>query len=167
MVRDRRTTPTHITHYDQTITSTKPKCLQKVSETKRAKELTQILKRPRQEEPVAYTAELCTYRWWEEPELVQWEKFDPTGENKVVPNHQKDNQKYWDNIAAEVEDRISREEAWMDEELPWRENSNEIPAGSYRKEWEIARGYLYACEACGLENYHMHYRCNQCDQLVS
>jgi len=61
MVRDRRTTPTHITHYNQIITLTKPKRLQKASETKRVKELTQILKQPRQEEPVAYTAELCTH----------------------------------------------------------------------------------------------------------
>src|SRR6266540_3658428 len=62
MVRDRRTTPTHITHYDQIITSTKPKRLQKAFKTKGAEEPTQILKQPRQEEPVAYTAELCGYR---------------------------------------------------------------------------------------------------------
>ncbi len=69
-------------------------------------------------------------------------------------------------MAAEVEDRIAQEESWMDEEPPWRESPNEVPAGSYRKEWEIARGYLHACEACGLENHHVHYRCNQCNQLV-
>ena len=61
MVRDRRTTLTHITHYDQIIMSTKPKYLQKVLKTKEAAELTQILKRPRQEEPVTYTVELYTY----------------------------------------------------------------------------------------------------------
>src|SRR6266498_3864981 len=117
MVRDKRTTPTHITHYDQIITPTKPKCLQKASEIKGAEELTQILKQPRQEEPVAYTAELCNYKWWKEPELIQWGKFDPTGGDKVVPNHQEDNQQYWNNITAEVEDRIVREESWMDKEL--------------------------------------------------
>src|SRR6266542_3574633 len=53
MVRDRRTTPTYDTHYDQIITTTKPRRLQKAPETKRAKEPTQILKWPRQEEPVA------------------------------------------------------------------------------------------------------------------
>src|SRR6266542_1249201 len=63
MVRDRRTTPTHITHYDQIITPTKPKHLQKAPETKGAEELTQILQRLRQEEPVTYTAELCNYKW--------------------------------------------------------------------------------------------------------
>src|SRR6266545_6716670 len=63
IVRDRRTTPTHITHYDQIITPTKPKRLQKAPETKGAEEPTQILKRLRQEEPIAYTAELCTYKW--------------------------------------------------------------------------------------------------------
>ena len=62
MVQDRRTTLTHITHYDQIIITTKPKCLQKASETKRAEEPKQILKRTRHEEPMAYTAELCTYR---------------------------------------------------------------------------------------------------------
>src|SRR6266540_2314798 len=71
MVRDRRTTLMHITYYDQIITPTKPKRLQKVSEIKGAEEPMQILKRPRQKEPVAYTAELCTYRWWPESELVQ------------------------------------------------------------------------------------------------
>jgi len=54
----------------------------------------QILKRPRQEEPVAYTAKLCIYHWWDEPELVKWEKFDPTGKDKVIPNYQEDNQQY-------------------------------------------------------------------------
>jgi len=62
MVRDRRTTPTHITHYNQIITLTKPKRLQKASETKRAEKLIQILKRSKQEEPVTYTAELCNYK---------------------------------------------------------------------------------------------------------
>src|SRR6266542_495731 len=90
MVRDRRTTLTHITHYDQIITLTKPKHLQKAPEIKGVEELIQILKRPRQEEPVAYTAELCSYRWWPEPELFQWGKFDLTGGDKVVPNHQED-----------------------------------------------------------------------------
>src|SRR6266498_243890 len=66
MVRDRRTTPTYITHYNQIITLTKPKHLQKAPKTKGAEEPIQILKRPRQEEPVTYTAELCTYRWWPE-----------------------------------------------------------------------------------------------------
>ena len=94
------------------------------------------------------------------PEQVQWDRFDPTGGDKVVLNHQEDNQQYWDDVAAEVEDRIAQEESWMDEEPPWRESPNEVPAGSYRKEWEIARGYLHACEACGEENYHVHYRCN-------
>ncbi len=61
MVRDRRTIPTHITHFDQIITTTKPKCLQKVPKIKGAAKPTQILKQPRQEEPVAYTAELYTY----------------------------------------------------------------------------------------------------------
>src|SRR6266542_3130888 len=103
MVRDRKTTLTHITHYGQIITSTKPKCLQKVPETKGAEEPIQILKWSRQEEPVAYTAELCNYKWWKEPELVQWAKFDLTEGDKVVPNHQEDNQQYWDGIAAEVE----------------------------------------------------------------
>jgi len=111
MVQDRRTTPTHIIHYDQIITPTKPKRLQKAPKTKGAEELIQILKRPRQEEPVAYSAELCTYRWWEEPELVQWEKFDPTGGDKVVPNYQEHNQQYWDSIVAEVENRIAQEES--------------------------------------------------------
>jgi len=89
-----------------------------VSKTKGAEELIQILKWPRQEEPVAYMAELCTYKWWEEPELVQWEKFNPTVEDKVIPNYQEDNQQYWDNIMAEIEDRIVQEESWIDEELP-------------------------------------------------
>src|SRR6266542_2267397 len=52
MVQDRRTIPTHITHYDQIIITTKPKCLQKVSKTKGAAEPTQILKWLRQEKPV-------------------------------------------------------------------------------------------------------------------
>ena len=39
---------------------------------------------------------------------------------------------------AEVEDRIAQEESWMDEEPPWRENPSKVPAGFYRKEWEIA-----------------------------
>ena len=56
-------------------------------------------------------AELCNYKQWQEPELVQWEKFDPTEANKVIPNYQEDNQQYWDNIAAEVEDRIVQEES--------------------------------------------------------
>jgi len=62
MVQDRRTTPTHITHYDQIVITTKSKHLQKASKTKGVAELTQILKWSRQEEPVAYTVELCTYR---------------------------------------------------------------------------------------------------------
>ncbi len=107
-------------------------------ETKGTKEPIQILKWPRQEELVAYMVELYTYRWWEEPELVQWEKFDPTGGDKVVPNYQEDNRYYWDNIVTEVEDCIAQEESWMDEELPWRENPSKVPAGSYCKEWEIA-----------------------------
>src|SRR6266542_3572685 len=44
MVRDRRTTPTHIIHYDQIIAPTKPKRLQKAPETKGAEEPVQILK---------------------------------------------------------------------------------------------------------------------------
>ena len=167
MVWDIRIIPTHITHYDQIITTTKLKRFQKAPETKGAAELKQILKRPRQEEPVAYIAELCTYRWWEEPELIQWGKFDLTGGDKVVPNYQEDNWQYWDNIVAEVEDHIAWEEEWMDEELSWRENPSEVLAGSYHKKWKIARGYLNACEACGLENYHVHYRYYQCNQLVS
>src|SRR6266542_5828510 len=55
MVQDRRTTPTHITHYNQIITPTKPKRLQKASKIKGAEEPTKILKWSRQEEPVAYT----------------------------------------------------------------------------------------------------------------
>src|SRR6266498_4956848 len=47
IVQDRRTTPTHITYYDQIITLTKPKRLQKVPETKGAVKLIQILKWPR------------------------------------------------------------------------------------------------------------------------
>src|SRR6266498_4709211 len=125
MVQDRRPIPTHITHYDQIITVTKPKCLQKALKTKEAEEPTQILKWPRQEEPVAYTAELCTYKWWEEPELVRWGRFNPTGGDKVMPNHQENNQQYWDNIVAEVENCIVQEELWMDEESPWRENPSE------------------------------------------
>src|SRR6266498_2200988 len=58
MVRDRKTTPTHITHYDQIITLTKPKRLQKAPEIKGADEPIQILKRPRQEESVVYTVKL-------------------------------------------------------------------------------------------------------------
>ena len=61
MVQNRRITPTHITHYDQIITTIKLKHLQKASEIKKAEELRQILKWPRQEEQVVYTAELCTY----------------------------------------------------------------------------------------------------------
>ena len=61
MIRDRRITPTHITHYDQIITVTKPKHLQKAPKIKGAVKPMQILKRLRQEEPVAYMAELCTY----------------------------------------------------------------------------------------------------------
>ena len=116
----------------------KLKCLQKASEIKGAAEPTQILKWPRQEEPVVYMAELCNYKWWQEPELVQWGKFDPTGENKIILNHQEDNQQYQDNITAKVKDRIAQEESWMDEEPPWRENPGEVPVGSYHKEWEIA-----------------------------
>ncbi len=44
IVRDRRTTPTHITHYEQIITTTKPKYFQKTPEIKGAEELKQILK---------------------------------------------------------------------------------------------------------------------------
>ncbi len=62
IVQDRRTTPTHITHYDQIIITTKPKCLQKASKTKGTVKLTQILKRSKQKKPVAYIAKLCTYR---------------------------------------------------------------------------------------------------------
>ena len=90
-------------------------------------------------------------------------KVWPTEGDKVVPNYQEDNQQYWDNITAEVEDRIAQEEEWMDEESLWRENPSEVSAGSYCKEWKIARGYLYVCEVCELENYHVHYRCNQCN----
>ncbi len=57
---------------------------------------------------------------------------------------------------TEVEDHIAQEESWMDEKLSWRENPSEVPAGSYCKKWEIARRYLHACKACGLENYHVH-----------
>src|SRR6266540_6918062 len=71
MVQNRRTTPTHITHYDQIIILTKPKRLQKAPETKGVEELIQILKRPKQEEPVVCMAELCNYQWWELPEQVQ------------------------------------------------------------------------------------------------
>src|SRR6266540_3411960 len=92
IVRDQRITLMHITHYDQIITLTKSKRLQKTPEIKGAEELIQILKWPRQEEPVVYMAELCNYKWWQEPELVQWGKFDPTGENKIILNHQEDNQ---------------------------------------------------------------------------
>ena len=91
MVQDRRTTPIHITHYDQLIATIKPKRLQKVPETKGVEEIIQILKRPRQEEPVVYTAELCNYKWWKEPKQVLWGKFDPTGGDKVVPNYQANN----------------------------------------------------------------------------
>src|SRR6266498_3209704 len=47
MVQDRRTTPTHITHCDQIITSTKPKRLQKASKTKGVVKPIQILTRPK------------------------------------------------------------------------------------------------------------------------
>ena len=67
---------------------------------------------------------------------------------------------------AEVEDHIAKEEEWMDEEPPWRENPSKVPAGSYHKKWEITRRYLHTCEACGQENYHAHYRYCQCDHLV-
>ncbi len=102
-------------------------------EIKGAEEPTQILKRPRQEEPVAYMVELCNYKWWQEPELVQWGNFDPTEGDKVISNYQKNNQQYWDNIATEVENRIVQEESWIDEEPSWRENPNEVPAGLYHK----------------------------------
>jgi len=45
------------------MTAIKPKLFQKAPEIKEAEELKQILKRSRQEKPVAYTAELCTYHW--------------------------------------------------------------------------------------------------------
>src|SRR6266536_5314875 len=44
MVRDRRTTPTHITHYEQIITPTKLKRFQKAPKTKVAEKPIQILK---------------------------------------------------------------------------------------------------------------------------
>ncbi len=46
MIRDRRTTSTHIAHYDQIIAMIKLKRLQKVPETKGIVELKQILKQP-------------------------------------------------------------------------------------------------------------------------
>ena len=67
---------------------------------------------------------------------------------------------------TEVENCIAREEEWMDKELPWRENLSKVLAESYHKKFKIARRYLNACETCGLENYHVHYRYYQCDQLV-
>ena len=70
-------------------------------------------------------------------------------------------------MAAEVEDHITREEEQMDEESPWRKNPSEVPAGLYHKKFELAKGYLNAYEACRLEDYHVHYRCYQCDQLIS
>ena len=45
-------------------------------------------------------------------------KVWPNWKGKVVSNHQEDNHQYWDNIAAEVEDRIAQEKLWMDEEPP-------------------------------------------------
>ncbi len=54
----------------------------------------------------------------------------------------------------------------MDEEPPWRENLSEIPAGSYHKKFELARGYMNACEVCELKDHHVYYRCYQYDQLV-
>ncbi len=55
----------------------------------------------------------------------------------------------------------------MDEELSWRENLNKILVGLYHKKFELARGYLNACEMCRVEDHHIHYRYYQCDQLVS
>ena len=71
MVWDRRTTLTHVTHYDQIITITKSKHLQKAPKIKGAAKLKQILKWLKQEEPVVCMAELCNYQWWELPEQVQ------------------------------------------------------------------------------------------------
>ena len=51
----------------------------------------------------------------------------------------------------------------MDEEPLWRESSSEIPAGLYHKKFKLARGYMNAYEVYGLEDYHVHYRCYQCD----
>ena len=65
-----------------------------------------------------------------------------------------------------IEDHITRKEGWMDEELLWRESFSEISAGSYHKKFELAQGYLKVCEACELEDYHIYYRCYQCNQLV-
>jgi len=38
-------------------------------------------------------------------------KFDSTGGDKIVPNYQKDNYYYWKIVVAEVEKRITKEEA--------------------------------------------------------
>ena len=40
---------------------------------------------------------------------------------------------------AEVEDRITKEEVWIDKNLPWKENSKDVLENSYRKEYKICQ----------------------------
>ena len=40
---------------------------------------------------MAEEAELANYRWWDEPEKVQWKKFDPMNDTIVTPT---DNKRY-------------------------------------------------------------------------
>ncbi len=66
-------------------------------------------------------------------------KFDSTGGDKIVPNYQKDNYYYWKIVVAEVEKRITKEEAWMDKNLLWWESFKDVPENSYNKKFKIAQ----------------------------
>ncbi len=116
-VQDQRITLTHITYYNQIISATKSKRFQKASKTKEAEEPKQILKQSRQKELIAYTAKLCIYCQWEESELVQQKRFDLIRGDKVVPNHQEDNHYYQKVMVAEIKDRITKEELWINKNL--------------------------------------------------
>ncbi len=69
-------------------------------------------------------------------------------------------------MAAKVENCIAKEEAWIDEKPPWKENPKDVPEGSYYKKFELAREYLKVCETCEQKDHHVYYRCYQYDQLV-
>ncbi len=59
------------------------------------------------------------------------------GRDKVISNYQEDNYYYWKAIAAEVKNHIIKEEAQIDKDPLQRENTKNMPEGSYQKECKI------------------------------
>ncbi len=86
---------------------------------------------------MAEEAELANYRWWDEPEKVQWKKFNPMNNTIVTPT---DNKRYI---------RIDEYEALLTEEDNTKSIKYEERLIDYDKNYE---SYDYRCWTKPLNN---------------